>query len=132
MKYEKYHVAISTMHGMLTPLEGAHDLSKSTCVGNSGMLGLARFMCDSGRVGAWGEGSRKTPRSGRRRPQLDPQTPSSEIIAALTVAARLLALAPPSLRGKGEKTIATNCCRLSLLPSRLSCPGQPPTLSGTG
>jgi hypothetical protein len=26
---------------------------------------------------------------------------------------------------------ATNCC-LSLLPSRLSCPGQPPTVFGTG
>jgi hypothetical protein len=65
-------------------------------------------------------------------PQRNPHAPSSEIIAAPLVASRLLALASPSLRGRGEKTMATTSYRLSLLPSRHSCPGQPPVVSGTG
>jgi hypothetical protein len=38
-----------------------------------------------------GKGKRKAPRSGRRKPRLDPHTPLSEIIAAPPVVARLLA-----------------------------------------
>jgi hypothetical protein len=43
---------------------------------------------------------------------------------------------PPSIcffpfRGRRRKTIATNGCRLSLLPSRLPCPGRLLVISGT-
>jgi hypothetical protein len=79
-----------------------------------------------------GKGRRKPPRSSRRSPRLDPHTPSCEIIADPLVAALHLAHASPSLRGGGKNTIATNGYRMSLLPSRLFCPGRLRHVFGTG
>jgi hypothetical protein len=47
--------------------------------------------------------TRKTPRSCRQRPRLDPRIPSSEIKAAPPVATLLMAYASPSVRGRGRK-----------------------------
>jgi hypothetical protein len=47
-----------------------------------------------------GKACEKLPRSSRRRPRLDPRTPSSEILVALPIAVLHLAYAPPSLRGR--------------------------------
>jgi hypothetical protein len=71
-----------------------------------------------------GKACETPPRTSSRRPRLDPRTPSSETMSAPPVEVVLLAQASPSLRGKGRKATAVDSCRLSLLPSRLSCPGR--------
>jgi hypothetical protein len=86
----------------LPPLGGVDHPSWSSYNGRVG-LALPRLLYDSGGAIARGEGKRKEPRSGRQRPRLDPSTPSSEIIAAPPVAPLLLALASPSLWGRGRK-----------------------------
>jgi hypothetical protein len=94
----------------------------------SGMLDLGS--CATPVVPEMGERHKENPpHLGRRRPRLDPRTPSTEITPAPPIATLLLAQAPPSLRSKGENTMATNGCRLSLLPSR---PSRLPFVSGTG
>jgi hypothetical protein len=77
------------------------------------------------------EGMRKSPNSCRRRSQLDPRTPSSEMISSPPVATLRLE-ASPTLRGRGAKTIATNGCRMPLLNSLFSCPGWSSDVAGTG